>query len=149
MNRWLFLFACVVLGSTVALSASGEKLTYYVQLVRGNDEDQPPLTGARRIGPKLAKSLRPVFRWTNYWEVSHQEVAVAAGTMTKVSLSKERGVVIDLSQPKKWKVTALSEGKPICSTTQPVGDAMTIIGADRDRKSAWFVVVRRDKPTVE
>jgi hypothetical protein len=28
----------------------------------------------------------------------------------------------------------------------PAGDAMTLIGGDRDQKSAWFIVVRRDKP---
>jgi hypothetical protein len=149
MNRWIYLCALALLGSSVALSAPEERLTYYVQLIQGNDEDQPPAPGAKAIGPKLSKSLHSVFRWKRYWEISRQEVAVAAGARTKLVLSKERIVEIDLSQPKKRKVTAISKNKPICSTTQPAGEAMTIIGADRDTRSSWFVVVRRDKPSVD
>lgn len=36
--------------------------------------------------------------------------------------------------------------QPVSSTTQPVGETMTIMGTDRDTNSAWFVVVHRDKP---
>jgi hypothetical protein len=105
--------------------------------------------GAKAIGPKLAKSLHSVFRWKHYWEISRQEVAMAAGTKAKVVLSQERTVEIDLSQSNRRTVTAFSDNKAVGSTTQPAGNAMTIIGADRDANSAWFVVVRRDKPTID
>ena len=149
MNRLTFLFALIVVVSGVAHGAQAEELVYYVQLVRGNDENQPPAPGAKAIGPKLSESLHQVFRWKHYWEISRQEVAIAAGAKTTVHLSNERAVEIDLSQPKKRKVTAISNDKIVSSTTQPVNDAMTIIGADRDLKSAWFVVARRDKPPTE
>jgi hypothetical protein len=149
MNRCIRLLVLGVLGATVAFGAPAEKLTYYVQLIRGNDEGQPPAPGAKAIGPKLSQSLHAVFRWKHYWEISRQEVTVAAGAKTKVVLSNERTVEIDLSQPKKRKVTAFSKNQPVCTTMQPVGEAMTIIGADRDTKSAWFVVVRRDKPSID
>jgi hypothetical protein len=58
-------------------------------------------------------------------------------------------IEINLSKPLKRSVTTISNNKPVCSTTQPVGNTLTIIGADRDKKRAWFVVVRRDKPSVD
>lgn len=149
MNWLKYLVALMFLGSVIAFSASEDKVTHYVQLIRGNDEQQPPAPGAKPVGPKLTKALQTVFRWNNYWEITRQEVTLAAGTKTRIVLTKERAVEIDLSQPLKRTVTAISNNKAICSTTQPSGNTMTIIGADRDPKSAWFVVVRRDKPTLE
>jgi hypothetical protein len=143
------MFALAVLGTSLAFGAPEEKLTFYVQLIRGNNEDSPPVPGARVIGPKLSKSLHSVFKWKSYWEVSQREVVVAPGSKAKVSLSKERAVEIDLSQPKKTTVTAISDNQPVCRTTQHIDRNMTIIGADRDTNSAWFVVVRRDKPTID
>lgn len=150
MNHWInLLFALGVMDSCTTLSAPEEKLTHYVQLIRGNDEDQPPAPGAKAIGPRLSKSLHSVYHWKCYWEISRREAALAPGAKTKIVLSKERSVEIDLSEPKSRKVTTISADKPVCSTTQPAGKAMTIIGADRDPKSAWFVVVRRDKPATD
>ncbi len=149
MKQWPCLFALAILVSNLAVHAAEGAPTYYVQLVRGNNEDKPPAPGARLIGPKLSKSLHSVFRWKSYWEVSRQKVAVTAGEKTKVVLSKERTVEIDLSQPRKRKVTAVSNDVPVCSTTQTVGEELTVIGADRDPTSAWFVVVRRDKPSID
>lgn len=57
-------------------------------------------------------------------------MAVPGGAKTTVVLSKERAVEIDLSQPAKRKLTAISDGKPAFSKIQPIGEAMTIIGTD-------------------
>jgi hypothetical protein len=141
--------AFAVIAPCPALGGQPEKTTYYVQLIRGNDEGQPPDSGAKAIGPKLSKSLHAAFRWKNYWEINRQKVEVAAGTKTRITLSKERAVEIDLSQPEKRKVMAFSYDKPICVSTQPISKSMTIIGADRGAKSSWFAVVRRDKPSIE
>ena len=149
MNRWICLFVIFALISHVASGAPEEKITCYVQLIRGNDEAQPPVSGAKAIGPKLSKSLRSVFRWKSYWEINRQEVVLAAGAKTKVVLSKDRAVEIDLSKPTKRTVTAFSNDKPVCTTTQPAGKSMTIMGADRGSKSSWFIVVRRDKPSTD
>jgi hypothetical protein len=33
-------------------------------------------------------------------------------------------------------------------TVEPVSESMTLIGGDRDQSSHWFIVVRRDKPSM-
>lgn len=119
---------------------------YYVQLIRGNDSDKPPTLGNKPAGPKLDTQLRAVFKWKSYWEVNREDVKVVPGQKTKVRLSKDRDVEIDLTEAGKRKVTAFQNGKALECTTRPLGESMTIIGGDRDPKSVWFIVVRRDKP---
>jgi hypothetical protein len=65
----------------------------------------------------------------------------------RVCLSKEREVEIDLSNRKCRKVTAFENGKVVQRISRPLGEGMTLIGGERDQESAWFIVVRRDKPS--
>ncbi|SPE56419.1 hypothetical protein SBV1_240002 [Verrucomicrobia bacterium] len=120
--------------------------TYYVQLVRGTDTDQPPSPGSERVGPKLLGTFGSAFRLRNYWEVMRREVSVAPGHVARVRLSDQRVVEIDLSDQALRKVTAFSDGELVDRISKPRGEAMTIIGGNRDGNSVWFIVVRRDKP---
>lgn len=136
----------VMLGLNLACGAPAEKVTYCVQLIRGSNHDAPPVPGAKPADPKLTKIFRHVFNWKNYWEINRQRLELARGQKTKVRLSKEREVEIDLTDLAKRKVTAFEAGKPVTRSTWPVSNAMTIIGGDRDPNSVWFIVVRRDNP---
>ncbi len=124
----------------------GAPLKYYVQLVRGNDKDTPPSPDARVIGPKLSQHFHTVFRWQSYWEIHREEVELKAGEKKRVRLSNEREAEIDLTQAGIRRVIAFENGETISSTSQSIGDAMSIVGGDRDAKSVWFIVVRRDPP---
>ncbi len=148
MRRVAGILACAVLlsGATKVWPADKAAVTYYVQLVRGSDEEQPPVPGSRRVGPRLTDKFQTVFKWRNYWEVAQREAVVAPGSLTRVRLNAEREVQIDLSDPRQRKVTAFHKGTVVDRIVSPTGEAMTLIGANRDGKSAWFVVVRRDKP---
>lgn len=145
--KWLLGLVFLATGLSLSPGADGEKVTYYVQLVRGGNDATPPEPGARRIGPKLSARFRPVFKWEHYWEIHRQEVALAGGQKANLRLNPERTVAIDLTNPAKRKVTAYQSGKLIACTTHPASETMSIIGGERDRNSAWFIVVRRDKPT--
>lgn len=141
--------AALLLAGGAAPAADEARPTYYVQLIRGNDEDKPPAPAAKRIGPKLAKELRATYRWKSYWEINRVQTEIAPGQKARVRLSKERMVEIDLSVPAKRKVTVFRDGAPVVVATQPAGGQWTVLGGDRDPGSVWFVVVRRDKPTEE
>ena len=121
--------------------------TYYVQLIRGTDEDKPPVRACHRVGPRLVATLRPVLKWKSYWEICCKPVTLEPGHVTRVLLGNGREVEIDLSVPKKRKVTAYQDGVAVDRTTSTMGDRMSITGGDRDEQSVWFIVVRRDKPT--
>src|SRR5262249_19674974 len=113
---------------------------------RGNNEDAPPQPGGRPVGIKVARRLRAALNWKNYWEVNSRQVAVCCGNATRVCLSKEREVEIDLTDRNRRKVTAFENGRVVQRTLRPVGEGMTVIGGERDQESAWFIVVRRDSP---
>ncbi len=130
----------------MALASESATTRFYVQLVRGTDESQPPASGCRRVGPKLAEQFQAVFRLKHYWEIDQKEIAVAPGKVNRVQLSPERIVEIDLSEPEKRKVTVLQGRTVLDRMIRPTGEAMTLIGGKRDGQSIWFVVVRRDRP---
>jgi len=138
------LFVAFILNGTPP--AEHQSNTFYVQLVRGNNEDTPPEPSSRPIGLKVARHLRSAMNWKNYWEVNRRQVAVCSGKVTRVCLSKEREVEIDLTKVKCRKVTAFDNGKVVQRILRPAGEGMTLIGGERDGASAWFIVVRRDPP---
>jgi len=121
--------------------------TFYVQLIRGTNGDGPPVGACHRVGPRLAATLGPVLKWKRYWEICCKSVSLQTGRATRVRLGNGREVEIDLSVPGKRKVTAYQDGVAVDRTISTTGDRMTIAGGERDEQSAWFVVVRRDKPT--
>jgi hypothetical protein len=139
------LFAGLILNGSPP--ADHQPNTFYVQLIRGNNEDEPPQPGSRPVGIKVARHLRSALNWKNYWEVNCQQVAVCSGKTMHVCLSKERAVEIDLTNKGRRKVAAFEKGKVVQRTSRPMGECMTVIGGERDLESAWFIVVRRDRPT--
>lgn len=127
-------------------SAEHQSNTFYVQLVRGNNDDAPPQPGSRLVGLKVARHLHSALNWKSYWEINRQQVAVRSGRARRVCLSKERAVEIELTKRGCRKVTAFENGRVVQRTLRPDGEGMTLIGGERDQESAWFIVVRRDRP---
>ncbi len=127
--------------------ADNARTTYYIQLVRGNNDSTPPASENKRIGVKLSERLHTIFGWRSYWEISRCQVSLIPPEKKQIRLNKERSVEIDLATPGKRKVTAFYNDRPVTTTTQPSGKTWTVIGGDRGATSAWFIVVRKDKPT--
>ena len=139
----LVILACALAGNARAGQGAA---TFYVQLVRGTETAQPPVPGCKQVGPRLAGTFRPVFKWKSYWELNCQQVALSPGQTTRVRLGNGREAEIDLRNPKERRVAAFQNGQLVDRTISPPGEAMTIIGGNRDGKSVRFIVVRRDKP---
>ena len=135
------------LPSAATLLAADKAVTYYVQLIRCCEQEQPPEPGSRRVGPKLAERFQCVFKARSYWEICQEEIDVLPGRAARVRLRNDREVEIDLRQAGKRQVTAYRKGRLIDRTVEPAGEHMTLIGGDRDGTSQWFIAVRRDKPS--
>lgn len=129
-----------------ASSAEAEKTIYYVQLVRGNDASQPPEPNALKIGSRLDKHLRAVYRWKHYWEVQCVELPVEDGATGRATVRGEHEIEVDLRIRSKRKVLFRRNGKMVCTWTGPRGRQFTIQGTSFGDDEAWFIVVRRDKP---
>ena len=129
-----------------ALRAEGEASTYYIQLIRGTDQDRRQEATWKPVGPKLANRLSPVFRWKNYWEVNCLPVAVEKGKVCRCRLSDVREVEIEQSNPSELEIRLYLKGKLMEKSRQLVHTRMGIMGGERTKGESWFVVVRRDKP---
>jgi hypothetical protein len=147
---YMWQVVCIIAVSVFTLTGAAEAqerpITYYVQLVRGTDSDQPPQSGSRLVGAKLAEKFHSVFKWKHYWEINQRKVEVNPGRSARVDLANGRAVEIDLRAGNQRTVAAFENGKLLDRTVGPMGGGMTFIGGNRDQKSAWFLVVRRDKP---
>src|SRR5262245_62762345 len=105
MSR-LFCLLLLAASSTQA-DAWGEgaqPLTYYIQLIRGSDQEHRHEAAWKPIGPKLSNRLSPVFRWKNYWEVNCQAVAVERGRVKRCRLSDVRDVEIERISPAEIEI---------------------------------------------
>jgi hypothetical protein len=147
MRLGLSLFIAAGLLAGNHLQAEDESIVFYVQLIRATNETKPPAPGCRPVGPKLTAAFQPVLKWKSYWELCCKEAKLTPGNAAHVRLSQGREVEIDLRTPNKRKVTSFQDGGRVDRTTSPAGTAMTITGGDRDPQNAWFIVVRRDKPS--
>jgi hypothetical protein len=146
MNWLVMMFAASLMAVVGRAGPKAESVAYYVQLIRGTEQDQPPDPKSKRIHPRLAGAFYSVFKWKSYWEISSREVELEAGRVVRVRLNPERDVEIDLTDPSKRAVTAFLNGKKVQRTVSPRTEARTFIGGDRDSNSAWFIVVSRYEP---
>ena len=146
--NWLLFLLLTAAGGTQAgtVEAKAPPLTYYVQLIRGTDQDRVQEAAWKPIGQKLSSRLAPVFRWKNYWEVHLEAIPVLAKKVKRYRLSDVREVEIQLVNPAEIEIRLYLKGRLMEKSRQLVRTHMGIIGGDRIGDESWFVVVRRDKP---
>jgi hypothetical protein len=120
---------------------------FYAQLIRGTDQEKPPESTWKRIGPKLAQQLFPKFRWKYYWEVNRQTAIVEPTRPTRFRLSAEREVEIGLGTKNDSQIRLYVGGVLTRCSRQPATTPMTIMGGAKENDESWFVVVRRDRPS--
>ena len=146
MRRLMVILMLTAVALADETRAAAQATTFYVQLVRGTESEQPPVPRCKSVGRKLAQTFGPVFKCRGYWEIERQQIVVSPGQMARVQLGNGRAAEIDLRNPKERKVAAFEDGRLVDRTTMPKSEGMTIIGGKRQDKSVWFIVVRRDKP---
>jgi hypothetical protein len=146
MKQLLVLFALLLVGPGCQPATDDPGLTFYLQLIRGNDEDTPPTADARPIGPKLSERLHSVFKWKRYWELNRDSVVVRSGEKVRKRLSPEREVEVELLDSRKMSARIYVSGQPTRSRTQPAEGAFYIAGGDKGEIQSWFIVVRWDRP---
>jgi hypothetical protein len=139
---WLILLALPVL----AAGADKGGVTFYLQLIRGSDDDKPPAPEARLAGPEISRRLQ-MFKWKNYWEITRRTAVLPAGGKTRQRMSAEREVEIALSAAHEVTVGLYTHGELIRRRKQSLDTPFYIAGGDKDATESWFIVVRRDQPT--
>lgn len=143
-------FLCLLLLALASISTArageAQKVTFYVQLIRGSDSDKPDDPTCKPVGPKLGKILHGVFRWSSYCEVKRETVSLAKDKVARLHLTAEREVELKLLDPPNTQIRLYHKGKLTRCSHQPINEHMCILGGDSASGDPWFVVVRRDKP---
>lgn len=139
----------LLFSTTTLCLADGLGVPFYVQLIRGTDASKPGETSWRPVGPKLGKQFGPKFRWKNYWEVNRHAVSVVPSKPTRIRLSADREIEIELRGTTDYDLRLYTGGKLARCERQKLQARMSIMGGGLEATESWFIVVRRDPPSVE
>jgi hypothetical protein len=145
MKRLAVLLLMILAATPSRVGAGNGSETFYVQLIRGTDNDTPPEPGAQPAGPALSRHLQ-MFKWKYYWEVERRTVVLNVGGKSRQRIMPRRELEIVLSAPGEMIVSIYADGKLTRRRTQAIETAFYIAGGDSDPSQSWFIVVRRDNP---
>ena len=139
----------LLLGVSAVCLAESQPVTLYAQVIRGTDQEKPAQAGWKPIGPKLSSRLCPKFRWNYYWEVSRKAVQVQPGKSVRIKATPEREMEIERGGSGESEIRLYTAGKLVRKSKQSRDSKITIMGGGSDESESWFIVGRRDKPTVD
>jgi len=146
----LFLSLVMILAFAVSMfAADSPPPELYLQIVRGANDVKAKGPGWKPIGPKLAKRLNRVAPWNYYWETTRQVLEPAKGKPRSLEVSPGRELEIAWVGTHQVELCMYRNGKLRRKSRVTVSSGMTIMGGDVTGDEAWFVVVRKDKPSVE
>jgi hypothetical protein len=148
MRGMILMLLLLTGGTRLASGAQEEAVTDGVQLIRGTDAVTPPTPEARLVGPELDHRLQ-MFKWRNYWEISHRAVVLKPGAKTRQRLTPQSEVEIALTTPGNMTVSIYTNGQLSRRRNQAADTAFFIAGGDHDNSECWFIVVRHDNPEAE
>ena len=143
-----FVLVLALVASALRTDAAQAKddLKLRVQLIWGTNSEKPPGKGLKEVEAEIAKSLRNIFKWRNYFEVTRKSVEVAAKTSTpRVRLSEECEVEIENLGNSTIEVRLYGEGKYLTTARQSVAGGRTLsIAGNARNETAWFVVLKSE-----
>ena len=146
LSKFLCLLFLALASISTVRAGDAKKVTFYVQLIRGSDSDNPDDPACKPVGAKLGKTLRGVFRWKNYCEVKRETVTLSKDKVARLVLTRERELELKLLDPPNTQIRLYHKGQLTRCSHQPINEHMCVLGGDSTGGDPWFVVVRRDKP---
>src|SRR5260221_14720002 len=95
-----------------------------------------------------SKSKKPRDKWEHYWQTGCKELAALSGKPTRVRLSPDCEVEIELISPEFRETRIYGKGVLVTRARRKIHcRTMAIHGGAIETGGSWFVVVREDKPT--
>ena len=123
--------------------ASAADLKVEAKLVWGTNEDKSPNPNHKPVDAALAKKLRKVFKWHNYFEVNRQTAAVPLNETAKIKMSSKCVLEVKNLGSSRVEVMLIVDGKAVSKNVQTLtpGEDLVLAGNDKN-DSAWFVAIR-------
>ena len=130
--------------------AESNAVTLFVQTIVASNLEQPHDDGkTKKIGPQLRKDLSPVFQWEHYRQVSCQKIAVKQDRVLRIQLTAGRELEVQIKNDAQLELRLFRDGKLVRKIKESLSQRRVIMGGDHNHREAWFVVVRRDKPSTD
>jgi hypothetical protein len=148
MMRWFLSIMTIVALGVPLFAADSPPPEFYVQIVRGAHDAKAKGSSWKPIGPKLAKRLERVVPWTYYWETTQHEIAPSRGKPQTIDVSLGRKLEIVWVGDHQVELCMYRNGVLRRKSRVTVDSGMKIMGGDATGNEGWFVVVRKDKPSV-
>ncbi len=142
---WVAVALSVIIGTPgvglrEALAAA--ETHYQVQLIWGTDSEKPKDKPLQEVDAKLQDKLKGIFKWKNYYEVSHKPVVVPKDGSQKVKLSDKCEIQVQDVGNSRAEIRLFGEGQLVVKKVQAVvpGEMIVLAGNSKD-DTAWFVVL--------
>jgi hypothetical protein len=142
----LVLLALVWMGSGTVWAAEGET-TLLAQLVWATDGSKPAGKELKAVDSVVRSKLRGVFRWKDYYEIGRKEFKVGPVSVSRVRMSPKCEIEVEQLGKSSFEVKLFGEGKLVVKQRQSLkpGELLVLAGDDKN-ETAWFVVIRLQKP---
>jgi hypothetical protein len=128
-------------------AAEAESPRFSALLVWGTNSDKPADKDFKPITPELNKSLRRIFKWKNYFEISRQTFTTTAKEAKQVEMSKECRLVMTHRGGNDFEIQLFGKGVLVVTKRQAIKPGeRVILGGDDKNDDAWFVVLSLAKP---
>ncbi len=132
------LFLLFVANPSEALATD---LKVEARLVWGTNEDKSP--NHKPVDSALAKKLRKVFKWQNYFEVNRQTAAVPLNETAKIKMSSKCVLEVKNLGSSRVEVVLIGIGKAVSKNVQTLTPGEDVFMGGNDKNdSAWFVAIR-------
>jgi len=142
VNLWKWFARIFVVALLTASSALAEDLKIEARLIWGTNDDKSPDPTHKLIDAKTAETLRKVFAWKNYYEVSRTNGTVPSRGTNSFTVSKHCTIEIAEMEGPKVGVLLIGKGKPQNRTIKALSRGESfVLGGDVKDGSAWFVII--------
>ncbi|MBI4327310.1 MAG: hypothetical protein HY674_18910 [Chloroflexi bacterium] len=148
--HWAQLILCGLMvlaaGLAQATACAGE-MKLEAKLIWGTDGPKPDDPKLKDLAPALKEKLKGVFKWKNYFEVSHQSFAVWEGVSKKVRMSAKCVIEVQNLGGSIVEVKLFGEGDLVVKKKEPLkpGKSLILAGPSKD-DTAWFVALTNVTP---
>ncbi len=145
LNSLLVTLALFTAALGFTATAPAADLKFEAQLIWGTSEGMPADSKLKPADAEVRKKLASLpLKWTHYYEVNRQSLAVAANQTKKSVLSDRCTVEVKRLGGDKIEVLLLGQGKEVGKVTQqlPRGEILVLAG-NAPAENAWLVTLKR------
>jgi hypothetical protein len=141
---WFSIALALLACADLRAQAADMKLQAF--LLWGTDDAKPPEGKAyKHAGPDIMHKLKELpLKWTNWFEVNRQDIAVPQGAVKDVPMSEKCQLKVSNIKSAEVEVLLIGKGREVVRRKQslPKGE-MLVLGGNAPNSTAWLVVLKR------